>query len=102
MTSHVTVKQKIMYRVIFVCGLAWQLQEMIGKKGSHQAEDIQKGKKKEQRIVKRRLKETPIHERAGLKNLLKDIKARILVTSRAEDQRKHRQKKRQLRRSFLL
>ena len=62
---------------------------------------IQKGKlRSEQRILKRRLKEAPIHERPELQNILNDIKKRILVISRAENQRKHRKKKRQARRAF--
>ena len=63
---------------------------------------IQKGKlRSEQRMLKRRLKEAPIHERPELQNILNDIQKRILVISRAENQRKHRKKKRQARRAFF-
>ena len=48
--------------------------------------------------VKRRLKEVPIHERLDLQNILNDIQKRIWVIFRAENQRKHRKKKRQARR----
>ena len=62
---------------------------------------IQKGKlRSEQRMLKRRLKEAPIHERPELQNILNDIQKRILVISRAENQRKHRKKKRQAQRAF--
>ena len=64
---------------------------------------IQKGKlRSEQRMLKRRLKEAPIHERLELQNILNDIQKRILVISRGENQRKHRKKKRQARRAFNL
>ena len=62
---------------------------------------IQKGKlRSEQRMLKRRFKEAPIHERQELQNILNDIQKKILVISRAENQRKHRKKKRQARRAF--
>ena len=44
--------------------------------------------------------EVPIHERPELQNILNDIQKRTLVISRAENQRKHRKKKRQARRAF--
>ena len=62
---------------------------------------IQKGKlRSEQRMLKRQLKEAPIHERLELQTILNDIQKRIFVISRTENQRKHRKKKRQARRSF--
>ena len=62
---------------------------------------IQKEKlRSAQRMLKRRLKEVPIHEKPELQNILNDIQKKILVISRAENQRKHRKKKRQARRSF--
>ena len=51
-------------------------------------------------MLKRRLKETPIHERPELQNILNDIQKRILENSRAENQGKHRKKKRLGRRAF--
>ena len=51
-------------------------------------------------MLKRRLKEAPSNERQELQNILNDIQKRILVISRAENQRKHQKKKRQARRSF--
>ena len=51
-------------------------------------------------MLKRRLKEALSHKRPELQNILNDIQKRILVISRAENQRKHRKKKRQARRSF--
>ena len=64
-------------------------------------QQIQKRKlRSEQRILKRRLKEVPIHERPELQNILNDIQKRILVFSRAENQGKHRKKKRLARRAF--
>ena len=53
-------------------------------------------------MLKRRLKEAPIHERPELQNILKGIQKGILVISRAENQRKYRKKKRQARRAFYL
>ena len=62
---------------------------------------IQKGKlRSEQRMLKCRLKEAPIHGRPELKNILNDIQKRILVIFIAENQRKHRKKKRKARRAF--
>lgn len=56
---------------------------------------IQNGKlTREQRVVKSRLKESPLHKRADLKDLVKEIKENIFVISRAENQRKGRKKKR--------
>ena len=50
---------------------------------------IQKGKlRSKQRMLKRQLKEAPIHERLELQNILNYIK-KILVISRSENQRKH-------------
>ena len=64
-------------------------------------QQIQKGKlRSEQRMLKRWLKEAPIHERPELQNILNDIQKRILVISRAENQRKHWKKKHQARRAF--
>ena len=51
-------------------------------------------------MLKRRLKDAPIHERPEIQNILNDIKKRILVISRAKNQRKHRKKKRQAQRAF--
>ena len=51
-------------------------------------------------MLKRRLKEAPILERLELQNIVTDIQKRILVISRAKNQRKHRKKKRQARKSF--
>ena len=48
-------------------------------------------------MLKSQLKEAPIHERLELQNILNDIQKRILVISRAGNQRK---KKHQTRRSF--
>ena len=60
-----------------------------------------KGKlRSEQRMLKYWLKEAPIHERSELQNILNDIQERILVISRAKNQRKHWKKKRQAWRSF--
>ena len=58
-------------------------------------EQIQTGNlKSEQRMLKGRLKVAQIHERVELQNILNCIQKRILVISRAENQRKHRKKKR--------
>ena len=51
-------------------------------------------------MLKRRLKKATIHERLELQNILNDIPKKILVISRAENQRKHRKRLRQARRSF--
>ena len=51
-------------------------------------------------MLKNRLKEAPIYMRPELQNILNDIQKRILVISRAENQRKHRKKKRQARIAF--
>ena len=51
-------------------------------------------------MLKRRLKEVPVHERPELQNILNDIQKRILEISRKENQRNHRKKKRQARRAF--
>ena len=70
-----------------------------GKRPNRQL--IQKGKLRSgQRMLKRRLKEAPIHERSGLQNILNDTQKKILVISRAENLRKHRKKKCQAQRSF--
>ena len=44
--------------------------------------------------------EAPIHERLDIQNILNNIQKRLLVISRVENQRKHRKKKHQARRSF--
>ena len=50
---------------------------------------IEKGKlRSEQRMLKRRLKKAPTHERSELQNILYDIQKKILVISTAENQRK--------------
>ena len=51
-------------------------------------------------MLKHRLKEAPIHVGLELQNILNDIQKGNLVIPRAENQRKHREKKRQARRSF--
>ena len=51
-------------------------------------------------MLKCQLKEALIHERLELQNILNDIKKRILVISRVENQRKDRKKKRHTRRAF--
>ena len=62
---------------------------------------IQKGRlRAEQRMLKRRLKESPPQEQLGIENLLEDLKKRILIISRAENARKRRKKKQQSRKSF--
>ena len=56
---------------------------------------IQKEKlRSEQRMLKHRLKEAPIHERSELQNIQNDIQKKIWVIYRAENQRKHRKEKR--------
>ena len=62
---------------------------------------IQKGKlRSEQRMLKCQSKEAPIHDRLELQNILNNIQKKILVISRAENQRKHRKKKHQAQRSL--
>ena len=92
-------------RVIYDVCLEW-FGEVTHKKEKNEGkrpnrQQIQKGKlRSEQRMLKCRLKVAPIHERVELQNILNDIQNRILVISRAKNQRKHRKKKCQARRSF--
>ena len=85
-------------RVVYDVCLEW-LGAVMDKKDKTEEKwpnrrQIQKGKlRSEQRMLKRRLKEASIHERLELQNILNDIQKRILVISRAENQRKHRKKK---------
>lgn len=62
---------------------------------------MKKGKlRSEQRLLKRRLKESHLQEKEGILILLNEIKQEILKISRAENQRKKRKKRRQARKSF--
>ena len=49
--------------------------------------------RRQQRQLKQQLKDAPDNEKAGLQNLLDDIKQKILVISRAENHRKRRKRK---------
>ena len=71
------------------------------KKDTTNRRQLQKGKlRSEQRMLKCRLKEAPIHEKFELQNILNVIQKRILVICRAENQRSHRKEKHQARRAF--
>ena len=79
------------------------------------AEEVQKGKKNiltanrrqrgkgrlraEQRFLKKRLKEMP-NEREFVTRQLSEVGEKILIIARAENARKHRQKKRKARHNF--
>ena len=80
-------------RVIYDVCLEWFKKDKTEEKRPNRRK-IQKGKlRSEQRMLKRRLKEAPIHERPELQNILNDILKRILVISRDENQRKNRKKR---------
>ena len=90
---------RIIYDVCLDCFGAVTLKKDKTEEKQPNRGQIQKGKlRSEQRMLKRRLKEAQIHERLELQNILNDIQKCTLVISRAENQKKHRKKKRQTRR----